>query len=202
MFDEPYQPNQTARLITATITRVCGGDSRASSELLPLLYTELRRLARSLMARRKPGQTLQPTALVHEAYLRVAGEDDRSWDGRGHFFGAAARAMRDILVEEARRKAAIKRGGGRERVELEGQALAIDPPVEDMLALDEALKQLECDDPRKAQVVMLRYFAGLSLIETGEALGVSMATVDREWRFARAWLLRKLEVRDGGAAPS
>ncbi len=189
-------------LIHRTVVAATQGDERASSELLPLLYDELRRLARSLMARRGQGQTLQPTALVHEAYLRVAGREHGSWEGRKHFFGAAARAMRDILVEEARRKGAIKRGGGRRRVglegtALEGAALALEPPREDMIELDQALCELERHDARKARIVMLRYFAGLSLAETAAVLDVSVATVDREWRYSRAWLLRRFDAGNG-----
>ena len=155
------------------------------------------------MAKVPPGQTLQATALVHEAYLRLVGDDDPGWNSRGHFFGAAARAMRDILVEQARRKASLKRGGDRRR---EGDAadlaIAIDAPASDLLALDELLERLEEQDPRKAQVVMLRFFAGLTNPQIAEILGVSLPTVERDWRFARSWLQRELgatdEPGDGG----
>jgi RNA polymerase sigma factor (TIGR02999 family) len=182
--------------ITQVIHALEAGDGRASAELLPLVYAELRQLARSLLSRQPAGQTLQPTALVHEAYLRVAGKSDPGWDGRRHFFGAAARAMRQILVEQARRKAAVKHGGDRGRSDVDVEELQIEPPSVDVLALDEALKRLEEKDPRKAQVVMLRYFAGFTMPEVADALGVSAATVEREWRYIRAWLFREIEGRD------
>ncbi len=189
-------PSHAPELLRRTFHSARGGDKEAAARLVPLLYDELRALARSLLRRRPPGQTLQPTALVHEAYLRLAGTEDPGWEGKGHFFAAAARAMRDILVDEARRKAAQKRGGDRERVELEGVAASIEPPEEDILALEEALGRLEKGDPRKGQLVTLRYFAGLSMGEAAAVLGVSLSTVEREWRYARAWLYR--EVRGGG----
>lgn len=170
----------------------CRGDRQAAAELLPLVYQELRRLARSRMAKLPPGQTLQPTALVHEAYLRVLGDGDLHWDGRGHFFAAAAQAMRDILVEQARRKASPKHGGGLQHVEVNDSDLAILPPTDDVLALDEALKKLEAEDPRKGQIVNLRYFAGLTAQDTAAALGVSKGTIDREWRYIRRWLFLRL----------
>ena len=163
-----------------------------SGELLPEVYDELRKLARARLAReRQPNQTLQPTALVHEAYLRVSTEP-RQWDRRGHFFAAAARAMRRILVERARHYGRIKHGGGEEHVELDDSMPRVDPGLTDIIAIDEALSQLELSDPRKAQVVTLRYFAGLSVEETAAAMDVSPATVKNEWAFARAWLFRKL----------
>jgi RNA polymerase sigma factor (TIGR02999 family) len=174
------------------------GDPRASDQLLPLVYGELRKLARSLMAKTPPGNTLQPTALVHEAYLRLVRPAQAEWDGRGHFFSAAAQAMRQILVDQARRKAARKHGGGQRRVDVDAVDevdLAIQPPGEDILALDDALTRLEREAPRKAEVVKLRYFAGLSAAETASVLGVSLATVERDWTFARALLLA--ELRDG-----
>jgi len=174
------------------------GDRDAAGDLLPLVYDELKALARARLRALPPGQTLQPTALVHEAYLRVAGLRDPGWDGRRHFFFAAARAMRDILVEDARRKGALKRGRGYERVSLEGDVLAIEPPSDDVLAVDEAVRRLEADDPRKGQIVNLRYFARLTTEETAAALGVSPTTVRREWRFIRAWL--ETELR-GESAP-
>jgi RNA polymerase sigma factor (TIGR02999 family) len=178
--------------ITIALKAAAEGDRAAASQLLPLLYDELRKLARARMARLAPGQTLQPTALVHEAYARVIGAADPGWDGRGHFFGAAAQAMRDILVDHARRKAALKRGGDRARLELQEFDLAIQPPGDDLVALDEALRRLEAEDPRKGQVVNLRYFAGLTAEETAGALGVSLGTVEREWRYVRAWLHTQL----------
>jgi RNA polymerase sigma factor (TIGR02999 family) len=167
-------------------------DFRPAAELLPEVYAELRRLAASLTGRLRPGQTLQPTALVHEAYLRLVRGQDPGWEGRRHFFGAAARAMREILIEQARRKDSRKRGGGARRVELsEGLAL-IEPPAEDVLALDEAIGQLRAEWPHLAEVVQLRYYAGLSVEETAEVVGRSVSTVTREWRFARAWLAGRL----------
>ncbi len=171
-----------------------------AQELVQLLYSELRRLAGSLLARRPPGQTLQPTALVHEAFLRLADNRDPRWNGRAHFFGAAAQAMREILVDEARRKRAAKRGGGVRPDELNEEAVAITPPIADVLALDEALTRLERDDPRKGEIVALRYFAGLTVPETAEVLGVSTSTIERESRYIRAWLARELgtaELPDG-----
>ncbi len=178
--------------------KAAAGDRQAAAELLPLIYDDLRQLARARMARLAPGQTLQPTALVHEAYARVIGGGDPGWDGRGHFFAAAAQAMRNILVDQARRKAALKHGGGRRRHELEDFDLAIQPPREDILALDEALQRLEADDPRKGRIVNLRYFAGLTAEETAAALDVSVGTVEREWRYIKAWLHTQL-AEDKGA---
>ena len=165
---------------------------RPAAELLPEVYAELRRLAAALTAKLQPGQTLQPTALVHEAYLRLVRNRDPGWEGRRHFFGAAAQAMRDILVEQARRKDSLKHGGKARRVELaEGLAL-IQPPADDLLALEEAIQQLQAEKPHLTEVVMLRYFTGLSVRETAEVVGRSVSTVVREWRFARAWLVGRL----------
>ena len=181
--------------VTRVLKAVESGDPHAAEELLPCVYTELRTLARSLMAKTPPGNTLQPTALVHQAYLRVVGDQDPGWSTRGHFFAAAAQAMRRILVEQARRKAAAKHGGGRQRVDLDGVDLAIDSPGEDVLALDQALQRLSQLDERKARVVELRYFVGLDIAETAQVLGVSTPTVERDWRFARAFLYDQLERR-------
>jgi RNA polymerase sigma factor (TIGR02999 family) len=186
---------------TATLTRVLSaastGDRQAAAELLPLVYDELRRLARARLAHQPPGITLQPTALVHEAYLKLVGDADPGWDSHAHFFGAAARAMRNILVDQARRKRSLKRGGDAKRVdEIE---LAIEPPAEDILALDEALTELEQQDERKARIVMLHYFGGLTLEETAAAIGISVPTVQREWRFTRSLLFARL--RRGEAGP-
>jgi len=165
---------------------------RPAADLLPQVYAELRRLAASLTGKLRPGQTLQPTALVHEAYLRLVRDHDPGWEGRRHFFGAAAQAMREILIEQARRKGSAKRGGGAQRVELgEGLAL-IEPPADDLLALDEAIGQLRAEKPHLAEVVQLRYYAGLTVEETAAAVGRSVSTVAREWRFARAWLAGRL----------
>jgi RNA polymerase sigma factor (TIGR02999 family) len=173
----------------AETTRVEG---QAAAELLPVVYAELRRLAAALTGRLPPGQTLQPTALVHEAYLKLVRNQDPRWEGRRHFFGAAAQAMREILVDQARRKASLKRGGQGQRVKLtEGLAL-IEPPAENLLALDEAIQQLQGEEPGLAEIVLLRYYTGLSLEETAEVVGRSVSTVKREWRQARAWLAMQL----------
>jgi RNA polymerase sigma factor (TIGR02999 family) len=168
-----------------------------AAEVLPEVYTELRRLAAALTARLGPGQTLQPTALVHEAYLRLIRHQDPGWEGRRHFFGAAAQAMREILIEQARRKDSQKRGGGARRVELSGGVALIEPPADDLLALDEAIGQLQAEKPQLAEIVQLRYYTGLSVEETAGVVGRSVSTVTREWRFARAWLAGRL----GAAAP-
>jgi len=170
------------------------GGPGTSGELLPEVYDELRKLARARLAReRRSNQTLQPTALVHEAYLRVAsGPAGRQWDRRGHFFAAAALAMRRILVERARHYQRLKHGNNAERVEMDSAIMRADPGLTDLVAVDEALTRLEQTDARKAQIVSLRYFAGLSVEETAAALDLSPATVKNEWAFARAWLYRAL----------
>lgn len=182
--------------VTQMLRAAGEGDSQAAADLLPLVYQELRKFAQARMAKTPPGNTLQPTALVHEAYLRLVGGEDPGWSSRGHFFAAAAQAMREILVEQARRKAAVKHGGDRQRVEMDAVEPAVEPPAEDILALDEALEQLERDDPRKARIVMLHYFAGLTIPETAAALGVSTSTVEREWRFTRSLLYTVLSEPD------
>src|SRR5215469_17542435 len=162
-------------------------------QLLPLVYDELRKLAAQKLAREQPGQTLQPTALVHEAYLRLVGEDEEQhWDSRGHFFAAAAQAMRRILVEIARQKASLKRGGDRHRVDVVDSLLATPEPREDLVALDAALTKLAETNKQAAELVQLRYFAGLPIRETAEILGVSPRTADRLWAFARAWLYEEI----------
>ena len=180
----------------ATLQAAQAGDRKAAEELLPLVYSELRALARSRMAKQAPGQTLQTTALVHEAYLRIAGaENDVTFEGRQHFFFAAARAMRDILVEQARRKSGPKRGGDRKREDLDESAAAavfVEPPSDNVLAVHEALDELERDDPLKAKIVLLRYFTGLTTEETASVLGMAERTLDRQWRFIRAWLMKRL----------
>ena len=175
--------------ITSILNTIPRGDSRLSEQLLPLVYEELRKLAAARLAHEKPGQTLQATALVHEAYLRlVDGGGDRSWDSRGHFFAAAAEAMRRILVDHARQRQSRKRGGDRHRVPLEEAAAPSLAPALDLLALDEALSELERNEPEKAELVKLRFFAGLTLPEAANALGISVATAKRHWVYARAWL--------------
>jgi RNA polymerase sigma factor (TIGR02999 family) len=182
--------------VTRLLDAAAAGDPKAAADLLPLVYDELRKLAARELAAEKPGQTLQATALVHEAYLRLVGTGPGpGWNGRGHFFGAAARAMRQVLVDAARAKAADKRGGDRLRVSLDeasGLATPDGPPADDLLALDEALAALEAEDPRKARLVELRYFAGLSVEDAAAALGISPATAKRDWTYARSWLYGRL----------
>ncbi len=179
--------------ITRILSEMERGDPHAASQLLPLVYEELRRLAAQKLAHEPPGQTLQPTALVHEAYLRLVGTgEEQPWAGRGHFFAAAAEAMRRILVENARRKRTLKHGGGRARHDLDNDVLAAPEPAEDLVALDGALTKLAAADPQAAQLVQLRYFAGLPLPEVAELLGISPRSADRLWAYARAWLHREL----------
>jgi RNA polymerase sigma factor (TIGR02999 family) len=179
--------------VTRILSAIEVGDPQAAEQLLPLVYDELRRLAADKLAREGPGQTLQATALVHEAYLRLVGTEDPGWNGRGHFFAAAAEAMRRILVEKARRKASQKAGGGRDRVEFEEIEPAMDAPDIDLLALDEALQNLEAKDRRKADVVRLRFFAGLTNEQTALALGISTSTADNDWAYAKSWLQLAIE---------
>jgi RNA polymerase sigma factor (TIGR02999 family) len=179
--------------VTRILDAMERGDARATDELLPLVYQELRLLAAQKLSQEKPGQTLQATALVHEAYLRLVGDGPQSWNSRGHFFGAAAEAMRRILVENARRKESQKRGGGLHRVEMEDQDIAIENAPDDLLALDAALAKLSNLDPTKAELVKLRFFAGLTLDQAAEALGISRATAIRHWSFARAWLFDRVQ---------
>ncbi len=178
--------------VTSILDAVERGEVKAADELLPLVYDELRQRAGSYMASLGPGQTLQATALVHEAYLRLVGRQDPGWQGRAHFYGAAARAMREILIEHARRKSTLKHGGHIRRVgEAQATGLTNGPNI-DVLALNEVLSDLERTDPRKAELVMLRFFGGLSIPETAEVLGVSAATVKRDWLFAKVWLRAEL----------
>ena len=182
--------------VTRLLAAADAGDPRAAADLLPLVYDELRKLAASRLARETPGQSLDATALVHEAYLRLVGGDPaRDWAGRGHFFAAAAEAMRRILIDRARQRHSGKRGGDRRRVDLDSGAVPTDPDdraAGDLLALDDALKQLEREDPAKAALVKLRYFAGLTIRQAADALGISPATAKRHWIYARAWLFGKL----------
>jgi RNA polymerase sigma factor (TIGR02999 family) len=178
--------------ITHLLNAVARGEKRAADELLPLVYAELRRLAAQRLSREKSGQTLDATALVHEAYLRLVGPGEGPhWDGRGHFFAAAAEAMRRILIDNARRKRRPKHGGGRQRVDLD-EALVVDEPREDLLALDDALSKLAEREPVKAELVKLRYFAGLTVPEAAGVLGISVPTAERYWTFARVWLYAAL----------
>jgi len=182
--------------VTRILEAVERGDRRAAGELLPLVYEELRRLAARKLSREPPGQTLQATALVHEAYLRLVGNDSEGWDGRGHFFAAAAEAMRRILVENARRKGSAKHGGERSRIGMTDLAAADHVPAEELLALDEALNRLGREAPEKAELVKLRFFAGLSINQAAEAMGISRATAIRHWSFARAWLYHQVHRDD------
>ncbi len=187
--------------VTIVLRAAAAGDRHATDQLLPLVYNELRAMARSRLAHTPPGNTLQPTALVHEAYMKLLGADPDNppnWENRAHFFGAAARAMRNILVDQARRKAGPKAGGGRRREDLdalEDQTPLIQAPIDDMVALDQALSELDKLDARKAQVVMFKYFAGLEHEHIAQALGVSIPTIERDWAFARSWLQAKLKGR-------
>jgi RNA polymerase sigma factor (TIGR02999 family) len=180
--------------VTQLLNAIHQGDPHAADELLPLVYDELHQLAAAKLGRESPGQTLQATALVHEAYLRLVASPGResgeepAWDGRGHFFAAAAEAMRRILVEQARRKKRLKRGGDRERQELDPSEIAAPEVSEDLLALDEALERFTAVDPMAAELVKLRYFAGMTIPEAAELLGVSPRTADAWWAYARAWL--------------
>jgi RNA polymerase sigma factor (TIGR02999 family) len=176
--------------VTRILQAIEQGDPHAAAQLLPLVYDELRKLAAQRLAQEKAGQTLQATALVHEAYLRLVGEEQtQDWDGRRHFFAAAAEAMRRILIDRARHKQTKKAGGGRRRLDLDD----IEPALEEengdrLLALDEALRQLEAEDPRKAELVKLRFFAGLTALQAAAALGVSTSTAEKDWTYARSWL--------------
>jgi RNA polymerase sigma factor (TIGR02999 family) len=184
--------------VTQLLNALEHGDPHAAAQLLPLVYDELRRLAADRLRKEAPGQTLQATALVHEAYLRLVGTgDEQRWDSRGHFFAAAAEAMRRILVENVRRKRSLKQGGGREREEFDEVLLAAPEPVEDLLALDEALQKLTALDPIKADLVKLRYFAGMTIEEAAAALGISSATAKRYWTYARTWLYQEIAGEQG-----
>jgi len=184
--------------VTQILCAIEQGDPHAAEQLLPLVYDELRKLAAHKMKQEKPGQTLQATALVHEAYLRLVDTDKAPhWNTRGHFFAAAAEAMRRILVDSARRKGRPKHGGDRQQVDLD-QALSVADPSENLVALDDALAKLAAQEPIKAEVVKLRYFAGLSVEETARCLGISPATVKRHWTVARAWLFAALSEKETG----
>jgi RNA polymerase sigma factor (TIGR02999 family) len=184
--------------VTRILSAIEDGDPHAAAQLLPLVYEELRQLAAQRLAQEKPGQTLQATALVHEAYLRLVDKETvQSWDSRGHFFAAAAEAMRRILVESARKKKRQRHGGGFRRVDLQEAVSLADSPPDDLLALDEALSRLATREPAKAALVKLRYFAGLSIDEVADLMRISRTTAKRYWAFARAWLLA--EIEDAGA---
>lgn len=178
--------------ITQVLEAVTRGEKHASEELLPLVYEELRRLARMRMAGEAAGQTLQPTALVHEAWLRLVGDKNQNWKGRAYFFAAAAEAMRRILVEHARRKARLKHGGGQERVALEKLDLPQAAPDDKVLLVNEALEDLERSNPERARVVVLKFFAGMTNREVADTLGIGERSVDRHWLCAKAWLFQQL----------
>ena len=179
--------------VTRILNAIEKGDAQAAEELLPLVYEELRHLASRKMSRESPGQTLQATALVHEAYIRLVGTEAQNWKGRTHFFTAAAEAMRRILIENARRKQRLKRGGGQKKVDLEDAEPAVAEPAEDVVALNEALEKLALEDPAKANLVKLRYFAGLTVKQAAEILGISQATAERYWSYARVWLFYEIK---------
>jgi len=179
--------------VTRILAAIEHGNAHLAEQLFPLVYSELRRLAAQRLSREAPGQTLEPTGLVHEVYLRLVDvEEAQHWNSRGHFFAAAAEAMRRILVENARRKRRLKHAGGRQRVELNDSVLSVDEPTDDVIAINEALDRLAAHDPQAAELVKLHYFAGLTLEETAEMLGVSPRKCYRIWAYARAWLLRSL----------
>ncbi len=184
---------ETVSDVTRNLAGLTQGENQRAEELLPLVYDELRRVAAWHLANEKPGQTLQPTALVHEAYLRLVGKNDPQWNGRRHFFGAAAEAMRRILVENARRKKRLKHGGHLERVDADDVELPAPMPDDDLLAMDAALDRLAVVDSRAAEVVKLCFFVGLTHEQAAEHLDVSVSTVERSWEFARAWLFREME---------
>jgi RNA polymerase sigma factor (TIGR02999 family) len=183
--------------VTRILTAIEQGDARAADELLPLVYEELRRLAAQRLSQELPGQTLQATALVHEAYIRLVGAEAQDWSSRGHFFASAAEAMRRILIENARRKQSLKRGGGFQRVELDDADIVVEDPPTDIIALDEALTRLAEKDRAVAELVKLRYFAGLTLEQVAKIQGVSRRTAGSYWAYGRAWLHREITRADG-----
>jgi RNA polymerase sigma factor (TIGR02999 family) len=178
--------------VTRVLNAIEQGDAKAADELLPLVYEELRRLAAHKMSQELPGQTLEATALVHEAYIRLVGSNSHGWNSRTHFFSAAAEAMRKILIDNARRRQRLKRGGDHNRIDLEHAEIITAKPSTDILALDEALSKLAKEDSVKAELVKLRYFAGLTIEQAADMLGISNTTAKRHWTYARAWLFREL----------
>ena len=181
--------------VTRILVAIDQGDTRAVDQLLPVVYEELRQLAAQKLSREKPGQTLQATALVHEAYLRLVGSEGQNFRGRTHFFAAAAEAMRRILVDNARRKQRLRHGGNRQRVDLDDACTAIEGPSDDLIALDEALAKFAVEEPVKADLVKLRYFAGLTIEQAAEILEISLATAQRYWSYARVWLFHEIKKR-------
>jgi RNA polymerase sigma factor (TIGR02999 family) len=188
-------PFETSHEVTQVLLALARGDGQASEDLLPLVYEELRRLASIRMSHEEVGQTLQATALVHEAWLRMIGDGDRTWQNRAHFFGAASEAMRRILVENARRKSRLKRGGGQIRLDIDELDLSTTPPDEKILLMNDALEQLQAEDPEKARIVVLKFFGGLTNQEAAETLGVTERTIERQWAYAKAWLLHKIRAQ-------
>jgi RNA polymerase sigma factor (TIGR02999 family) len=181
--------------VTNILSKIEQGDPSAPEQLLPLVYDELRKLAAARLANEKPGQTLQPTALVHEAYIRLVDvQKDQHWNSRGHFFGAAAEAMRRLIVENARRKGRLKHGGAMQRIDLDSGVILKESPQWDLVGLDEALARLAEREPQKAELVTLRFFGGLTMAEAAKVLGVSLATAERYWTFAKSWLFAELAV--------
>jgi len=191
--EAPNTPSAANEQVTRVLERVQCGELSAASELLPLVYDELRRLAAAKMAHERPDQTLQPTALVHEAWLRLVGDQKQEWNGRGHFFGAAAEAMRRILIENARRKAAARHGGGQARLDINQIEIATTAPDDELLAVNDALEKLAAHDSQMAELVKLRYFVGLTTEDAAEVLGISVRTAERWWSYSRAWLYQEFE---------
>jgi RNA polymerase sigma factor (TIGR02999 family) len=179
--------------VTRILQSMESGDATAADELLPLVYGELRKLATAKMAHESPNQTLQPTALVHEAWLRLTGNENVKWNGRAHFFGAAAEAMRRILIDNARRKSAVRHGGGQQRLDIDDLEIAAPGKEDELLAINDALEEFAKIDKQKAELVKLRYFVGLKLDEVAEILGISVPTAVRWWNYSRAWLYQKIQ---------
>jgi RNA polymerase sigma factor (TIGR02999 family) len=188
----PQLPTTESAELTRVLNSMGRGEGATGEELLPLVYEELRRLAGARMAQEQAGQTLQATALVHEAWLRLIREGDRTWQNRAHFFAAASEAMRRILIESARRKSRFKHGGGQVRVDVQNIELAETTPDDKMLLINEALERLEAENPERARVVVLKFFGGLTNLEVADSLGIGERTVDRQWAYAKAWLFRKI----------
>jgi RNA polymerase sigma factor (TIGR02999 family) len=184
--------------VTQILHAIEQGDTKAADELLPLVYDDLRKLAACRMANDAPGQTLQPTALVHEAWLRLVGNENQKWDGRAHFFGAAAEAMRRILIDNARRKRALRHGGGQQRIDIQKVEIATAAKEDELLAINDALEKFAVQDKQKAELVKLRYFVGLSFEESAEILNISLPTAKRWWAYARAWLYEEIEAQHSG----
>lgn len=186
-------PKSNVSEVTRILSAIQHGNAQAAKELLPLVYDELRRLAAAKLAHENPGQTLQPTALVHEAWLRLGGQENQAWNGRPHFFGAAAEAMRRILIDNARRKRALRHGGGQQRMDVQEIEIAANVMDDDLLEVNAALERFAAQDKQKAELVKLRYFTGLTIDEAAEILGISAPTAKRWWAYARAWLHKEIE---------